>query len=310
MKDNVGCCIYDLHRQGIYRFGTIVFEVFNNCGDKTIKNLWILLGNYNEGILKYINYFIENDFGVLVSDPKLFPRINFEYERPYEIMNAVVEITNQSNYNIKNVLQKLSTFHCRDLQLRLYSPESLMMLTKIVDYLVPDKFRSIEILYEYSAGQAELINFIVSELPNIFRFIVFDKDGLMEEAKHNKIIKSSKKLEDNIMAFYDVNDFEINIDTYSEALHYNIGLNKKVCITKEGFIKNYLSHSLDYGKVDDVNLIDVLRSDQFRLKWEIKNDDIEQCKDCIYRYCCLSCSDIYLNDQKYFKVEYCNGLNK
>ncbi|MBK6500338.1 MAG: hypothetical protein IPG00_20215 [Saprospiraceae bacterium] len=196
-------------------------------------------------------------------------------------MNAVVEITNQSNYNIKNVLQKLSTFHCRDLQLRLYSPESLVMLTKIVDYLVPDKFRSIEILYEYSAGQAELINFIVSELPNIFRFIVFDKDGLMEEAKHNKIIKSSKKLEDNIMAFYDVNDFEINIDTYSESLHYNIGLNKKVCITKEGFIKNYLSHSLDYGKVDDVNLIDVLRSDQFRLKWEIKNDDIEQCKDCI-----------------------------
>jgi len=184
------------------------------------------------------------------------------------------------------------------------------MVPKIFAYLSPDKFRSIEILFEYSAGQAELIYFILSELPNIFQFIVFDKDGLMEETKHKKIIKTNKKLVESTIAFYDVNDFEINIDTYSEALHYNIGLNKKVSITKEGFIKNYLSHNLDFGKVDDVNLIDVVKSNQFRLKWVIKNDDIEQCKDCIYRYCCLSCSDISLKDHKYFKVEYCNGLNK
>jgi SPASM domain peptide maturase of grasp-with-spasm system len=311
VKDNVGCSIYDLHKHNIYRFGTIVFEVFNKCDDKTIKKLMDTFGgNYNEGILKYINYFIENDFGVLVSEPKLFPRINFEYERPHVIMNAVVEITNQNNYNIINVLQQLSTLHCRDLQLRLYSPESLKIVTKIFEYLIPDKFRSIEILYEYSTGQDELINFIINELPNIFRFIVFDKQGLMGEVKHNKIISSNNNLDQSTKAFYDVNDFEINIDTYSEALNYNIGLNKKVSITKEGFIKNYLSHNLDFGNVDDVNLIDVVKSDQFRLKWEIKNDDIEQCKDCIYRYCCLSCSDIYLKDQKYFKVEYCNGLNK
>lgn len=305
------CSIYDLHKHKIFQFGSIVYEVFKESNQKTVIEIMdSFRGDYNEGILKYIKYFVDNDIGVLVSNPKLFPRINFEFERPFEIINAIVEVTNINNYNIINVLQKLSILSCRDIQFRLFSLEGLIFIKNNVEYLNANKFRSIEILYEYSTGNDELIYNLLDELPNIFRFVVYDKQNLLKDPKHNKIRHSSISIDKGTEISYDVNDFLIDIATFTESFNYNIGLNRKVSITKDGCIKNYLSHNLDFGNVDDVNLIDVVKSDQFRLKWEIKNDDIEQCKDCIYRYCCFSCSDIYLKDQKYFKVEYCNGLNK
>ena len=118
VKDNVWCGVYDLHKHNIYRFDTIVFDVFNECEKKTVIELMDLFGgNYNEGILKYITYFLEIDIGVLVYNPKLFPKINFEYERPYEIVlleknivNSVLDIQKLKENEKQHVFALLDAF--------------------------------------------------------------------------------------------------------------------------------------------------------------------------------------------------------
>ncbi len=52
-------------------------------------------------------------------------------------------------------------------------------------------------------------------------------------------------------------------------------------------------------------LSDILALKEFKQLWAINNDKIEKCKDCQFRYMCLSNSNIERKNDKYFKTDKC-----
>jgi SPASM domain peptide maturase of grasp-with-spasm system len=83
--------------------------------------------------------------------------------------------------------------------------------------------------------------------------------------------------------------FAINIKTFTESLHFNSCLNRKVSVDKKGYIKNCPSLSNHYGHVDETNLADITKTDDFKKLWNIKKDQISICKDCEFRHICTDC---------------------
>lgn len=49
-----------------------------------------------------------------------------------------------------------------------------------------------------------------------------------------------------------------------------------------------------------------LKDSNFKKLWYIYNDKIEKCKDCQFRYQCVSNSDIKEENGKYYKVDTCD----
>lgn len=86
----------------------------------------------------------------------------------------------------------------------------------------------------------------------------------------------------------DPDNFSVNTLSFVEANKYNIGLNRKLCIDKDGYILNYLGHAPKFGNIKNDKISEVINRDDFRLKWNITNDQIEKCKDCQFRFCCVS----------------------
>ncbi|HHH54241.1 MAG TPA: hypothetical protein ENK91_11315, partial [Bacteroidetes bacterium] len=147
--------------------------------------------------------------------------------------------------------------------------------------------------------------------PRISKLLIFENNYKIYKrlkssmSKKNKIIYLNRQLKANIDEKISLNSFVINTQTFTEAQNHNIGLNKKVCINSKGKIKNFLTHEKDFGNIQHHKLSEVVDSSSFRNLWNISNDKIEKCKDCQYRYMCLSNSDIEEKAGKFYKINSC-----
>ena len=76
---------------------------------------------------------------------------------------------------------------------------------------------------------------------------------------------------------------------FCESQHSNTCLNRKLCIDKDGYIKNCPSMKHHYGNISNTNIENVVNLPEFQKWWHIKKDDIDVCKDCEFRHMCTDC---------------------
>ena len=53
-------------------------------------------------------------------------------------------------------------------------------------------------------------------------------------------------------------------------------------------------------------IADIIETEEFKRKGIITNDEIEKCKDCQFRYMCLSNSDLNISDHIIYKTISCS----
>jgi hypothetical protein len=152
---------------------------------------------------------------------------------------------------------------------------------------------------------------LANQEPRISRFLIYaareDRIVSSDDVRYDKlIIYRTKNIRIDFREIISPDRFTINMDVFSEAKSFNAGLNRKVCIDKDGNIKNYLDHEKVFGNTNTSPIRDVIAGKEFRVNWNISNDQIEICRECQYRYCCISNSDIVMKEEKYFKKNMCS----
>ncbi|WP_027385144.1 grasp-with-spasm system SPASM domain peptide maturase [Chryseobacterium gregarium] len=76
---------------------------------------------------------------------------------------------------------------------------------------------------------------------------------------------------------------------YTEALHHNSCLHKKMAIDKDGNIRNCPSMPKAFGNIKNTTLQAAFRNAGFKEYWSVTKDRIKTCKDCEFRYICTDC---------------------
>ena len=100
--------------------------------------------------------------------------------------------------------------------------------------------------------------------------------------------------------------FNVNILLYFESLYYNNYYNRKVCITKDGELKNCLSLGKTYGKVKHLNTIEnIIKTDEFKSLWLVNKDKITVCRDCEFRYICVDNTPLEFKNGEWVKIRPC-----
>lgn len=102
-------------------------------------------------------------------------------------------------------------------------------------------------------------------------------------------------------------NFTVNLGFYLESRSNNTCLYKKVAIDSIGNIKNCPSQTSSYGNINSIDLIDVLKSEEYLSLGKISKNQIEVCKICEFRNVCSDCR-MYLQDSEnlYSKPLKCN----
>lgn len=311
VKGQASCLIMDLQRPGYIPIPKLLYELLSlNHKSLTINDVKQRYNNkIDKGIDKYLNYLLDEELGFLTTEPNDFPKLKRDFSSSYEVLTSVINYSVESPYELHDALIQLNNLGCQLVQIRLLG---FTDIEKIINQLNPIKTSRIKTVEFF-------INFEKFDISELIELAKFDSRVFLNICNNNnKTIIHEKKNEYlnvrviniPLMPYIDeiINpvSFICNIELFMESLKYNVGLNRKVSIDLDGGIKNFVNHSIKYGNIQTEKIENIIKLDEFKKKWFISNDKIEKCKNCQYRYMCISNSDIEEINNKYFKTKTCN----
>lgn len=287
--------VIDLQRSRSVIVSRLFCDIFENHrnhtidfmdSDKTFEN--------KEGYFKMLDFFIQNDFGILTNDTASLPDLSMEYDSPFWVTNLIFETdSDQAPETMFSVIAKAAKGHVQAIQINDFGHITLGQLKKIAAIVSdsPLQFITIYTFYNrsYSKKQLEFLS-----INNRFRNLTF-----MGAPRKRSFENQELKLV-SIQYIEDVIDYDncgnarkdmlvFNQQFFVEAHSRNTCLNRKVCIDKNGDVKNCPLMNKSFGNIMDFSFRQIVELPMFKEFWNLTKDDIDVCKDCEYRYMCMDC---------------------
>ncbi|WP_316795475.1 grasp-with-spasm system SPASM domain peptide maturase [Pedobacter agri] len=280
-----------------------IFEAFRSYSLQEIEDT--LNNESKQEFHIFLAFLVDNDYGTLVDDLSLFPKITEAWYSPYEITNCIIDF-NGEFHNVNKIADELFDLGCQYLEIRFYYSAPLEQIKDVLNVLSGKDFRNIHIITKFSAG------ILKSDLRALHRkylncsFTIYGShENLFYESELENVLPSVgyiNYIQQNIADCTScglINSTTLlnptNVSTLMHNKLYNSCLNRKIAIDINGFIKNCPSMSDYFGNIKNDSLITIARSAIFQKKWEINKDSIKVCQDCEYRYVCSDCR-AYLDD--------------
>ncbi len=272
-------------------------------GKKKIEDILMLHDNYKIQVKEYFNFLINKNYIQLFASKTLIQNFLKKYnlfDIPYRISNVVIEINNWKNTYIIRKLLLLNIEHYT-----IVIKDSFFLksnLSKILSLFYDSNVKSIELHINTKDKilSRELRTAFNKQL-RLYNIYLYNQD-VDEEILINKhhcclLTKTKTQLDVRFCGIVHPKYFSLSMSHYTESLHYNTCLNRKIAVDAEGNIKNCPSMPFSYGNIKDINIEDVIKKKSFQKYWNIKKDDIAVCKDCEFRYICTDCR-AYLENPK------------
>jgi len=281
--------IIDLQRKLVFTLPNQIIDYVSEYSGKSIYNLFYDFKESRTILKKYIRFFHDNELLILSDNLDGFSPLETAYKRPFLVDVITLEIEDIKIYNqsfFQNELDHLGTW-CLKLILK---KNALDNIGKILKWLENSKIQSIVLFMEHENDIEEKLNILRAKYARLMQVVFYN---------YSKNCKSAHSHES--FYFYDIlpldkifykgvqkiDDFLININTYLEALHYNLNFNRTIYIDQYGNIKRHILDHNIFGNLGDKKIDAIILENESIFKfWEISKDKIAVCKDCEFRYIC------------------------
>lgn len=308
VKGKESSLIYDIEKQELYPISNDHYELLHLCKQFSIPQLKEELGLTDGTVIEdFLAHFIEQHLGFYTNNPQSFPDLDLVWKVPSKITNAIIQLDGKSSFDVEGLILQLQNLGCNAVQLRLEENFELEQIEQYLEAFDGTRIKLIDLMLPYHSKleQARLFEWMKKyKRLGLLRLYAAPKDDFWK-VDTTVILLVEKDIRTNTQEILTQDRMTVNPYVFMEAQHHNVGLNKKVCIDKEGNIKNYLSHEKIWGNITTDSLVSIVLKDSFQEKWLISNDKIEICCDCAFRYCCVNNSDVERKDGKYYKLTPC-----
>ncbi|MBG0782631.1 MAG: grasp-with-spasm system SPASM domain peptide maturase [Bacteroidales bacterium] len=263
---------------------------------------------YDKGIDSYFNKLVDEEFGFYTDGSDVFPKIDFGWEYPALITNAVIDIDIASKFDYQFIFNELQACNCDTIQLRFYFAPALNQLNKILQLLDDSKIKGIEICVPFSRDFSESKILALTEEHKRLRKILFhnwqsNETFIIKDVVLYFVTKKIDYIKD--CGYISYTNFYPSMKLFTEALHYNTCLNKKVSINTKGDIMNCPSLNKSFGNIKSCSIVDIIKTQEFQRLWSLSKDKITTCKQCEYRYMCSDCRAFRESKSLYSKPSKC-----
>lgn len=245
-----------------------------------------------------LDYLIENDLGHFVKDIEQFPCLAMEYEHPGNLSNAIIEISEKTNFDFARLFSSLSDSGVKAIELWIYRDMDSLALESLLQDIKPTRIMNVDICLPFSEKWAFVpFEHIFLSMQRIFSITLFGASiDSVKNVAGRQVILTKEKLDARQCGKIHTHCFSCNIKTFSESQHFNTCLNGKIAITDEGQVKNCPAMKETFGTVDDC-LDDIVRNPLFQKFWNIRKDSISVCRDCEFRHVCTDCRAFLANPE-------------
>lgn len=309
--------ICDLQRNDVRVIPNDLYDLLIENEGKTIIEIKELYENkFDDIIEEYFQFLYDNEFIFFTKQTTIFPKLSMDWSDSAIINNSIIDIDENSNYDIVNILKQLNTLHCRHLEIRNFNNARVNILEDILSFLNESEstIQSVEILLPFFKDIEEWITSIKDKFLRVDFIRVF-KSPFNQNRVPNKDCKAhimftkQNYISELCCGKISQKFFSANMKAFTESMNYNSCLNKKLSIDKNGIIKNCPSMQNGYGSSDSVRLEDVISDSNFTKIWNISKDKISVCKDCEFRHICTDCRAYTENPEDEFSKPLKCGYN-
>ena len=307
--------IYDLFRSRTLGISLQLAELYEmDMIHHPINTVLQKYAEFETQIVQLIDNLIENDFGFFTEEPDSFPSLDIAYKAKKRVYSCVIELNTSQLYKYEKVIYDLLAKDCSIFYLlvrnEIENPGALKDLLKLFK---KSRATWVQVIFDKPYLDYEEMRHVTNDMRVKYKVYGTDK---------NQVVKGRWWYEESIYEFdlveYKTAKFDLSRKSnygndyfmptqavFIESQAHNVFFNQRVCISKEGDYKNDLSFSKSYGNIASKSVSKLLEDDAFKKLWYLSNDKIETCKDCQFRYQCVSNSDVVERDMKYFKSDYC-----
>lgn len=298
--------LFDLHRQTISGLPLEVETLFEALSYKPIAEVQLLLGDA-EGVNVWVERFVANGWGCF-SQTKL-PKCPLppNWASPWALSSCTIGWGKESDYDIKGALSELETLGCQGIQLVLKEGTNWETALPWVEQVKIGRCHTVH-LYAF-ADELPSVAALTQTLQRHVRlsqihFRLRDSD-LLNSANEmyasfaeNPVLRGRVRYSLHGKQQTPQPQFSISIKTYTESTVKNAGLNQRLAIDTQGFIKNILSHETILGKIGVNSLTDILSNERLQKAWNTPKSQIAQCSSCAMNRFCLDTSEVYWEEER------------
>lgn len=260
-----------------------LISLFNNKPISEIKELY---SDQEDLLRQNISYL--KDMGIIGVRHRndVFPNLDLRYLSPEHIKHLVVEYSKQ--YDINAIISIINSLLVKFLEIRF--PDEIiaedLKYTLSLIYKSPIKSAQLVVSYKYTHLLSKLCE---NKDANIISSIIFyDSPYSGREERHGKKLCFVKN-NYHELCFSNNNylkDFIFDLKYFLLSHSFNPYFYKRLCIDKDGNIKNCLKIDQVYGNISDKNIdiFAVINSPSFQRLWKCTCDHILEIKDNPLRY--------------------------
>lgn len=294
VKGSKRSTICDLERRDYHYIPNMLFTLLTEYKSMTLSEIKTTFGSENyEVIDDYYDFLIQYELGFFSETAaESWPDIQENWESPWKLSNAILDIDNYSDYDLADLVKQLTEIGCYEIQLRIFGENVTgYPILEVLRVIQNSPIRALSIIAPYNYG-SKYIDDLVNE-PRVHRIMFFNaKDNRSESLSNGRLrlqLSTSNEVSPEYCGDCSADFFVPELDFHLEAKQFNSCLNRKVSVDTNGSIKNCPSLKQEYGQIKKKFLSRVIEQKDFQQIWKITKDQIEVCRDCEHRYICPDC---------------------
>lgn len=294
VKGYARSAIYDLEAKKVYLISNKAHSFISTCKGKSLSEIYTACNDSDRDVINSLITFLVNNgliYWIERHDyPHFLPVASF-MQTMKNIDNVIIDIGAESQYNIKDAIEKIKHLYAEVIQLRILYPTIFFRLREYIEFTYHTGVPSIQMVASYrTIGNTNLIYSLVDDYQNITTFFLYN-------APQNKTIchnqcKIVLSMDEADAAIHNIvlNKFVCNKRFFFESRNRNVYLSRKCCIDRDGKIKNAPLMPYSYGNIDNIRpeeLLSIIKSERFTRIFYAKKDDMPICEICEFRYACF-----------------------
>ena len=297
VKGTTQCALYDLDKNRYFAvphsFSEFV-EIYN--GYEVDELFKIYDSEDHEALSEYLQFLKDMHLAIFCQNPNesFFAELKSEYRSPSRIHNALIEY--HPSFDLKHLVSLLEKEGCRHVFFYSFESISVKNIIRILSSLNGSGIVSVQIMMRYTSLPLVFVySHLAKKYSRFLKLILhhapFDGGFLKYGQFEFHIECLKKKIKDNHTLYViSPQNFNANIQLYTESQNYNTFFHKKLIIDASGNIKSDLISSETYGNIHNINTLEnILSNSELKKYWYVRKDDIQDCKDCECRYMCVDC---------------------
>ncbi len=289
--------IIDIQREQLFGIPLEVSQYIKEH-DHYLNYEELIIDNEPTTINELWQYLLENELAFYCEpdEGSYYPPISDDFNIPGIITNCIIDI-NPQNIDMINadILKQLSDLGCHHLQVRFFEVIEIEKFKILLNTIHASSIRHLEIIINWTPyftidnclqlirSNPRLKYLFVSSSPEEHSvYSVSSNNGSL-------VMTTTPFISSLQCGVISSAYFNFKLDHFTESLHHNTCLNRKISIDQDGNIKNCPSMPMSFGHITKNTLREVVDNPQFQSSWNLKKDMIDKCKDCEYRHVCTDC---------------------